>query len=211
MVDYVDITPTSRLMIDADLTAPDPRLDECVTGTYTPPNWWGAPQDGPLPKFEFPGNLAMAHSRLYDPRSWAPERRVQRWAWANFNLHVECHGMTYWWCDQAMFETMVGGEFTRDMQEQIIGADVREYERWDRGEARVITLQRKGTFKRLTKRRVSGLPDLYEVWEDITSEGNLYLADYTPGQAALDFFADTLTKKELAVVTAMIDNERVDR
>jgi hypothetical protein len=207
-MDYVDLTPTSRLVIDTDPDAPDPRADDCVCGAYTPRNWWGGIADGPLARFDFPGDLASAHERLYDARSWTPERKVQRWAWANFNIVVERHDTTYWWCDRAAFDAMVGGEFTRERQADVIGADVRAHTRWARGEARLITFQRKATFKRVTKRWVPGADDLFKVWEDIRTEGNVYLDDYTPGRAALDFFPDLLTKKELTVVTAMIDSER---
>jgi len=204
-VEYIDLTPTSRLSIEPDPVPLDPRKDECVTGCYTPPSWWGHPTYGPEPRWDFPGNLVEADNRLYDRTSWEPDRGVGRWAWTFYGVLVERHGSTYWYCDRTAFDNMVGGEFTREMQHDIITADRLAYEKFLNGEARIITLQRKATFKRITRRYHEKHEDLLEVWEDIASIGDIYLDDRDgPAQVALDYFP--LRKKELTVVHAMIDS-----
>lgn len=202
-MEFIDLTNKSRLKIDTDPVPLNPRLDECVTGCYTPPSWWGHRVDGPEPKFDFPGNLVVADDKLFDESSWIPERKVQRWAWANYGILVERHGATYWYCDEQMFRTMIGDDFSREMQAAVIQADRLTYKRYLDGDARMLTLQRKATFKRVGK----GFPDLIETWEDVQSHGDLYFdEDDTPAQAALDYFH--LSKKEEAVISAMIDSAK---
>lgn len=207
MVDYIDLTPTSRLQVDVDPVPLDPRKDECVTGTFTPIVQWTHWVDGPENKFEFPGDLQAAHDRLYQPSRWASEARVVRWAWANFDTLVQRHGSTYWWCDRAMFDTVIGGEFSRGAQAEVIDADRREYDRFLAGDARQITLQRKSVFRRISTRWSADQQELLEVWEDVDAVADVYLdEDNTVAQFAFDNF--TFQRKELATIHAMIDSER---
>jgi hypothetical protein len=208
-VDYIDLTERSRLAIEPDPVPLDPRRDECITGCYTPPSWWGNPTYGPEPRHDFPGPIVEADNRLYDRTSFDAERGVQRWAWTFYGILVERHGGTYWYCDRQAFENMIGGEFTRALQHDIIEADRQAYERYLNGEARIITLQRKATFKRITRRFHEKQKELPEVWEDVASVGDIYLAEReSVAQVAWDYFP--LQKKERTIVSAMIDAERKD-
>jgi hypothetical protein len=204
MVEFIDITKSSRLKIEADPVPLNPRMDECVTGCWTPQTAWYPYIDGPYEKFQFPGNLELAHERARNTSD--PEGTMRRWAWANFHILVERHERSYWFCDQAMFETMIGGEFSKELQHDIIAADVYAYQRYERGEAQIVSLQRKATFKRVGKRVAYNDIDLLELWEDVSSIGDTYLDDYSAAQCALDHFP--LDKKELTIITAMIDEAR---
>ena len=204
-VEYIDLSATSRLAIMPDPVQLDPRQDECVTGCYTPPNWWGHPNhDGPLPKFDHPGNIVEADDHLWESNALDPAMNVTRWSWMFYGVLVERHENTYWYCDRQAFDNMIGGEFTREVQHDIITADRLAYERYVRNEAVIVTLQRKATFKRVTRRYHEKHEDLLEVWEDIASVGDVYLDERDgPAQLALDYFP--LHRKERAAVCAMID------
>lgn len=211
MTEYIDLTKHARLVIDNDPAPLNPRRDmnECITGCYTPPSWWGHPTEGPPALFDHPGNIVEADDRLYRTGRLEPESVVLRWSWMMHGIAMKRFGETYWYCDRNMFEHLHGGDFDRSIQEAVIDAEHEAYELWLRGEARLLTFQRKATFKRVTRRFHEKQEELLEVWEDIAAVGDVYLStEYSVAWAALDNFYESMHRKERAIVSAMIDSER---
>jgi hypothetical protein len=210
MSEYLELTPRLRVAIVPDLDPRDVRVSgESITGTYTPPNLWGHPAQGPLPLYDFPGDIVDADVRLFDNTSWDAERGIQRWAWLAYGLELQRHGGTYWYCDRTMFDHLHGGDFTREAQADVIRSERLEYQRWCDGEARFLSLQRRASFRRVTKKYHDHLPELMYVWEDIESVGDIYFDDsWTPVDVTHEYFYDLLRPSERAVLQAMLDEQR---
>jgi hypothetical protein len=213
MEDVIELTDRTRLVITPDPVPLDVRDPEvCITGCYTPPSWWGHPTEGPAALHDFPGNIVEADDRLWADDSWEPERAIKRWAWSFYGLELQRHGATYWYCDRNMFDSLHGGEFTREVQSEVIRSEREDYRRYVDREARIVTLQRLARFRRTTRKYHEHHQDLLEVWETIASVGDTYLdPSYTEADVAFECFTPHLTKKELTIVTAMIDSQRTER
>ena len=210
MESVIELNDRTRLVVTPDSVPLQVRdADVCITGCYTPPSWWGRNVEGPLPLHPFPGDLARADEKLEDLASWEPSRDVSRWAWLFHGVVLQRFGATYWWCDQTAFNTLHGGEFTREVQENIIASEHQDYERFISGEAKIVSLQRLARFRRTTRKYHDHHQDLLEVWETVESVSDQYLdAQDNEFDVAFEHFHHHLTKKELTIVTAAIDEKR---
>jgi predicted nucleic acid-binding protein len=210
MEDVIELTDRTRLVITPDPVPLQVRdTDTCITGCYTTPSWWGNYQEqGPPPLHDFPGNLAEADDKLWD-RTEEPDWAIRRWAWAFYGLELQRHGPTYWYCDANAFHSLHGGEFTREAQAEVIRSEREDYRRYIEGEAKIVTLQRLARFRRTTRKYHEHHQDLLEVWETIDSVADTYFdVRYTAADVAYESFYQHFTKKELTIVTAMIDEQR---
>jgi hypothetical protein len=209
MVDVIHLTNHSRIAVYQDPVPNDPRREECITGCFTPMTWWGRFTEGPRPVHEYPGNLGHADEMLYRTGQWEPDAVVARWSWTFHGLDLHRYGATYWFCNRQAFETLHGGEFSRENQRAVIEAEHALYERYERGDAMIVTLQRLAQFKRVTRRYHEKQKELLEVWEDVASVADVYLdSNYTEAHVAFENFHDVLHKKERTVVHAMIDSQQ---
>lgn len=212
MPEVIELTKHSRLVIAQDVNPMDPRVPgDVICGCYTPP-WdalWGFNQEGPAPLYDFPGNLVEAVEKF---ERQMDDELLERWAWAAHGLVVQRHGKTFWYCDANVFERLHGGPFDKENQEAVIAAEVTEYERFLRGDARVVTLQRLAQFKRVTQKFHDKQEDLLEVWENVAYQGDVYFdPQYDAVEVAYDYFFAQMTRREQAVLTAMVDQHRAER
>lgn len=203
MTEVVELTERARLVIEADPVPMDPRREEVICGTYTEPHWWAARREGTSPTHDFPGNIVEAVNRLRDPE------HVERWARVFYGILIQKVGDTYWYCDQAKFHEIVGGEFSIERQADVIRAEVREYEHYENGDARIVCLQRLARFRRTTRKYVDLHQDMLEVWETVESVCVAYIDDvvYSVAQIAMDYFFPSMNRKEQTIVTAMLDEQ----
>lgn len=206
----IELNDRTRLVVSPDPVPLEVRTPETsITGCYTPPSWWGRHVEGPPPLFDHPGNIAEADSKLTDRSSWEPEQAVRRWSWAFYGIELIRFGSTYWYCDANQFAQMHGGDFTREVQTDIIRGEVEDYRRYTAGEAKIVTLQRLARFRRTTRKYHEHHQDLLEVWETVASSHDTYLdPQNTEFHVAFEEFYTYLTKKELTIVTAAIDEAR---
>src|SRR6478736_5889008 len=203
----IELNDRTRLVVSADPVPLEVRDAEvCITGCYTPPNMWGHPTVGPAALHDFPGNIVEAVDEIGDLGFLEPDRLIRRWAWVFYGLELQHHGATYWYCDRNMFESLHGGPFTREAQAEVIRSEREDYRRFVDGEAKVVSLQRLARFRRTTRKYHEHHQDLLEVWETIDSVSDRYLEpSYTEFDVAFESFYGHLTKKELTIVTAAID------
>ncbi len=213
MEKVIELNNRTRLVVTPDPAPRDVRdADTCITGCYTPPSWWGHRTEGPAPLFDHPGNIVLADNKLDAPDSWLPERNVQRWSWSFYGLELQRFGATYWYCDENQFNLLHGGPFTRAAQREVIEQEHTLYEHYRTGESKIVTLQRLAHFRRATKKYHEHHQDLLEVWENVASSHDVYLdAENTAFTVAFEDFYTYLSKKELTIITAAIDESRVER
>jgi hypothetical protein len=206
----IELNDRTRLVVTPDPVPLEVRNAEvCITGCYTPPNWWGHPMQGPLPLHDFPGNIVEAEDKLGDADGLEPDRVLRRWAWMFYGLELQRIGATFWYCDRTMFDTLHGGPFTREAQAEVIKSEAEDYRRFVDGEAKIVTLQRLARFRRTTRKYHEHHQDLLEVWENIASISDVYLDKrFTEFDVAFEYFHGDLSKKELTIVTAAIDEQR---
>lgn len=210
MESVIELNDRTRLVVIPDPVPLDVRNAEvCITGCYTPPNWWGHPMQGPLPLHDFPGNIVEAEDKLGDADGLEPDRVLRRWAWSFYGLELQRIGSTFWYCDRHMFDTLHGGPFTRKAQAEVIQSEAEDYRRFVDREAKIVTLQRLARFRRTTRKYHEHHQDLLEVWENIDSISDVYLGpEHTEFDVAFEHFYGDLSKKELTIVTAAIDEQR---
>lgn len=206
----IELNDRTRLVVVPDPVPLEVRnADLSITGCYTPPSWWGHRTEGPPALFDHPGNIVVADDRLSDLASWEPDRDVRRWSWLFYGIELVRFGSTYWYCDSNQFAQLHGGEFTREAQRDVIEGEHFEYERYKSGEAKIVTLQRQARFRRTTRKYHEHHQDLLEVWENVASVSDIYLdPQMTEMHVAFEFFYTHLTKKELTIITAAIDESR---
>jgi hypothetical protein len=212
MSEVIELTKHARLVIAPDPNPIDPRVPgDVICGTYTPP-WdalWGFATEGPAPLYEFPGRIVEAVEKF--EREFDDEL-LERWAWVTHNRVVHRHGRSFWYCDENMFNHLHGGPFDRENQAAVIEAEAAEYEAFIRGDARVVTFQRLAQFKRVTRKYHEKQEDLLEVWENVAYVGDVYFSvGYSAADVAYDQFFGAMTRKEQAVLTAMVDQQRAER
>lgn len=209
MEEVIELNDRTRLVVQADPVPLNPRYpDLCITGCYTPPRGW-AREEGPLPLHAFPGDIAEAHEMFGDLGWLEPDRLMRRWAWIFHGLELQEHAGTYWFCDETTFAQLHGGEFTREAQREVIASEREDYRRYIDKETKIVSLQRLARFRRTTKKYHEHHQDLLEVWETIDSISDMYLEpSHTVGDVAFEAFYTHFTKKELTIITAMLDEQR---
>lgn len=215
MTEVIDLTKHARLVVAPDPNPSNPReYGAVITGTYTAP-WaatWGRSVEGPPALYDHPGRLVEAVEHFEDTVVDRVDEAIERWSWVTHGLVIRRWENTYWYCDRNMFEHLYGGEFDRDNQLAVIESEHSEYESYVRGDARVVTFQRLARFKRVTRKYHEKQEDLLEVWENVAYIGGSYLDDtYGPAEVAFEYFFAEMSRKEQAVVTAMVDQHRVER
>lgn len=213
MPDVIELTSKTRLVIGQEPNPQSPRIEgECITGTYTPPSWWGHPTEGPSPLYDHPGNIVEADDKLAPLMEDEPYAAVSRWSRANYGVEVVRLGETYWYCDRHMFDELHGGEFTSEVQRAVIAAEAEAYQAYLRGDARFIAFQRLAHFRRTTKKYHEKQEDLLRVWEEIDTLRDVYLDEgYSVADAANEYFFSLMNQRERAVLTAMLDSEATER
>lgn len=206
----IELNDRTRLVVIPDPVPLDLRTtDLSITGCYTPPSWWGHRVEGPPPLFDHPGNIVEADDRLWHADAWEPDRDIRRWSWMFYGLELQRHGATYWYCDANAFADLHGGEFTREAQAEVITEERERYRAFTAGEAKIVSLQRLARFRRTTKKYHDHHRDLLEVWETIASSSDEYLSpEHTEFDVAFEQFFPDLSKKELTIVTAALDEKR---
>jgi hypothetical protein len=210
-MDVIELVRNStRITITPDAEPLNPRTDmQTPVGCYRPLTAY-RPFDSPPMIYPFPGDLEEAHDRLWDyERSLDPEHLVARWAHCMHD-HVLVHRAgAYWYCDRTTWDNIVGREWNDKNQAEVIAYEIQAWERYRRGEAQVVTLERRATFKRITKARVDE-SDLLHVWERVDDIGDIYVDDYDGSyiRVVADHFANHLTKRERTVITAALDEEK---
>lgn len=212
MTEHIDLVRNAtRLTITPDAEPLNPRTDvQTPVGCYRPLTAY-RPFDGPPMIYSFPGDLEDAHDRLWDyERSLDPEHAVAEWGHKEFGLVLIHRAGAYWFCDRTAWDNVVGREWTDDNQTEVIEQEIRAWERYRRGEAQMVTLERRATFKRITRSRVDE-SDLLHVWERVDDIGDIYPEDYGNSyvRVAADHFAHHFNKRERTMVQAALDSERV--
>jgi hypothetical protein len=201
----------TRLTITPDAEPLNPRTDiQTPVGCYRPLTSY-RPVDEPPAIYSHPGNLEEAHDRLWDyERTLDPEHLVQRWSVAMFGIVLIHRSGAYWFCDPITWDDLIGREWTPDNQREVITHEINAWDRYRRGEAQVVSLERRATFKRITPSRVDE-DDLLHVWEKVDDVGDIYVEDYGNSyvRVAADHFAHHLSKRERATIQAALDEERV--
>lgn len=192
----------------------NPRVPgDVICGTYTPA-WdalWSRRMDAPAALYDFPGRIVEAVDHLSE-RIDEADAAIDRWGWLNHERVIKRHGDTYWFCDRNTFEHLHGGPFNRENQEAVIDSEVREYEAYLRGDARVVTFQRLAQFKRVTRKFHDKQEDLLSVWENVDYVGDVYFdPSYDAVEVAYEHFFSAMTRKEQAILTAMIDLHMAER
>lgn len=189
MYDTIEITPTTRLRIEADICPENPRVSD---------DWWltgyvNIPGRGDSHYIEVPDvfgdhlDIAYAHERFLD------EDVTERWARIFRGAHIEYdaeHG-GYWFVDGP-------SAFTLDKQAEIIESERKTYQQWCDGEVAVVVLEREIRYVRVDD---IGTHGTITRWEEEDSLGGCYLDDdYTAEQVALEQF--NLNEEERAALEA---------
>lgn len=201
----------TRLTITPDAEPLNPRTDiQTPVGFFMPTIGWQE-RDAPPAIYAFPGDLDDAHDRLWDwDRTLDPEHTVARWALCMYGTVLIHKGSGYWFCDRVTWDNIIGTEWNEENQRSVIASEIHAWERYRRSEAVIVTLERRATFKRITRSRVDE-SDLLHVWEKVADVGDIYVEDYGDSfiQVAADHFADRFSKKERTMMQAALDSERV--
>lgn len=211
MTEHIElIRHSARLTITPDAEPLNPRTHiQTPVGCYRPLTAY-RPFDGPPMIYSFPGDLEDAHDRLWDyERTLDPEHLVARWAHCMYNTVLVHKGGAYWYCDRTTWDNIVGREWNDENQAEVIAQEIAAWERYRRSEAKVVTLERRATFKRITRSRVNE-SDLLHVWEKVDDIGDIYVEDYGNSyiRVAADHFAHHFNKRERTVMQAALDSER---
>jgi hypothetical protein len=214
MPDTIDLIPNhTRLVIHPDADPLNPRVDsDTPVGCYRVLTTH-RPFDGPPEVHRFPANLEDAHDNLWDyERQLDPEHVVARWARTFYNTAIVHDGFNYWWCDRKAWDMLVGAEWTLERQYEIIRHEIDSWQRYSRGEAVIVALERRATFKRVTPARVDE-SELLHVWERVDDIADIYLADYNESaiEVAAAHFTHLFGRRERAVVQAALDEAKVER
>lgn len=214
MPEVIELTKGSRLVVAQEPNPMNPRVPgDVICGTYTPA-WnsvWSQRVDAPIPLYDFPGRIVDAVDQLVDKVDDA-DAAIERWGWLNFEHVIQRHGQTYWYCDRNTFDHLHGGPFDRENQASVIESEVREYEAYLRGDARVVTFQRLAQFRRVTRKFHEKQDDLLEVWENVDYVGDVYFdPSYDAVEVAYEHFFSAMTRKEQTILTAMIDLHMAER
>jgi hypothetical protein len=216
MTDMVQLTKSARLVIAPDPLPSNPRTTgDRVTGVYTPPYaaLWGFNVEGPPALYDYPGRIVEAFD-LYS-QELGIERAAEilaRWSMIHHGLVLRRINNSFWFCDRNMFEHLIGGPFTAEMQAEVIEQEATEYRMYEEGEANVVTFQRLAKFKRVTPKLNNAQDDLLEVWENVEFIGNVYFDPiYDAVDVAYEYFYGSMTRREQAVLSAIIDERRAER
>jgi hypothetical protein len=198
------LTETSRLRVEYDTDATNPREDYAATGALTvagPRNTIDV-----LPAYEFPGNLDAAHGLLFHfnrsqrVASYNPGGdQVIRWARIFYDITLvwDQELGTYWWTNPAFMAenhpTLTAGtpEYVA-MEREVIESDLTTYKTWANGDVYGVILERSIEWLKL-----DGSEGKRTDWEQEDSLWGCYLDDeYTAKQVAAEHFE--LTDDELA-------------
>jgi hypothetical protein len=209
-VEIIEVIPNkTRVVIQPDADPLNPRTDiESPVGCYHPDNlYW--PLQVPPPVYEAPSGLREAHERLWDDaRPLDPERLVTRWASIHYGLAMEWDLGSYWFCDRLGWDMLIGREFSVENQREVIHHEVEAWKRYCRNEAKIVTLERRSTFKRVKPSKTDE-SDLLHVWEKVDDIADVYLDEYGGSWARVvtDHLNHMFTNKERTVFQAILDSE----
>jgi hypothetical protein len=193
MLDIIQLTETSRLGVEVDEDAVNPRTegDVWLTGFVKV----GGRGDSRLidvePVHSWP-ELDDAIERLLNI-----EEEVPRWAAIFHGMHVEYdaqHG-GFWFVDPAaLAENWPTGEYPdgktkAEWERELIAREQETYRQWADGEVYGVILQRQETWCRLLDDGTADRLDTRDEWADVESIWGCYLDDgYTAQQVADDYF-----------------------
>jgi hypothetical protein len=200
-VEIINITPTSRLVVEYDTDATNPREDYAATGALTV----SAPRNtiDVLPVYDFPGELGRAFDELPSGRYVRGEEdSIIRWArlFHQITLIWDQELGTYWWTDPAFMAenhpTLTAGspEYVA-MEHDVIESDLTTYKTWANGDVYGVILERSAEWLKL-----DGSEDTRTEWEQEDSLFGCYIdGSYTAQQVASEHF--DLTDDERAALT----------
>ena len=191
-MDIIEMTPTSRLTIEQDTDAQNPREDwDMITGTLTIEAPWN--RNTVFSVHTFPGDIADAQYRLN-----SDDIAVLRWARVFHLITLDYSEGTYWWADPEQMtanwpELIQGSSEYVEKESEVIKQEQAVYQTWCDGEVYVVSLDRKFEWIKVTEPTED--TESREEWEPIESLGGCYLDDtYTAQAVALESF--TLTDPE---------------
>jgi hypothetical protein len=191
VVETIDLTPTSRIVVECDTDAQNPRGDwHMLTGALTCSPYYARRDAIDVePVYDFPGDLADAEGRF----TYADE--IARWARVFYSITLEWHDSTYWWVDPAQMaenwpELAVGSAEYVAREREVITSERAVYQTWCDGEIYVVRLERLETWA-----KVGDTDDTQYLWEHVEALGGCYLYDqYTAEEVAREHFTLTLAE-----------------
>lgn len=205
MSETIQLTETSRLTIEPDEDAANPRIENSTCVGFVKIHGRGDSRFIDVPAgIEDVHNIADAQSRI------ERERDVIRWARIFHGLRIEydaTHG-GYWWVSMPHYwgPDLPHEPLSSDRQAEIMANEQRAYQQWADGEVCGVILERAKTYAHLPVKShtdATGLvldytkPKITVEWEQADALWGCYLDDeYTAQSVALENFA--LTEDELA-------------
>lgn len=204
MSEHITLTPTSRLTIEQDESADNPRADwEMITGAVNLRRSYSYRSDRieVVPVHDCPAPLLDAYDRFDDDAD-----TVTRWARTFYCLTLvhDTLNDVFWFCDResmrANWPDLTPGTPEYIAREREVIAEERAtYEKWCEGSVYIVSLERLVHYVALDDEGTINYDDAHDSWESVESLGGNYLDDeYTAQTVALESFDWTMTPDEIA-------------